>query len=156
MTSTVDTFTGEEDFDAPSERVFAALVDLNEDGPLAKSIPDLVSADGGEDGRTLNCKVKPGFSFIRATMKMTIELVESDPSQRLATMRITSAGIGASMKIDCRMSVVEREGGSRVRWEAHVLERRGLLAAVSPTLIRGAADTVIRNGWDAMRRELGS
>jgi len=141
------TFRGEESFDAPPERTFAALIDPD---VLARCIPDLVASQR-VDHRTLQCTVRPGFSFIRAKMKMTMTLDDVDASRRSATINIASKGIGASMNVQCRLVVHEHGGASRVAWEANVVELGGLIAAVSPALIRGAADKVIHDGWSALR-----
>ena len=140
-------FSGEEVFAAPPERTFAALIDPD---VLARCIPDLVASQR-VDAHTLQCTVKPGFSFIRAKMKMTVTLDDVDASRRSATINIASKGIGASMNVQCRLVVHERGGASRVAWEANVVELGGLIAAVSPALIRGAADKVIHDGWSALR-----
>ena len=141
------TFSGEELFAAPAERTFAALVDPD---VLARCIPDLIASQR-VDERTLQCTIKPGFSFIRAKMKMTVTLDDADTARRSATINIASKGIGASMKVQCRLVVHEQNGASRVAWEANVVELGGLIAAVSPALIRGAADKVIHDGWTALR-----
>ncbi len=145
-------FSGEETFAASAERTFAALTNPD---VLARCIPDLVAAERVDD-RTLRCSVKPGFSFIRATLKMTITFSEVDESRRFAALDIASKGIGASMTVRCAMTVEEHGGGSRVKWEASILQLGGLIAAVGPALIRGAADKVIREGWAALRREVES
>lgn len=141
------TFSGEESFAAHPDRTFAALIDPD---VLARCIPDLVSSQRVDD-RTLQCTIKPGFSFIRAKMKMTVVLDDVDAAGRSATINIASKGIGASMKVQCRLVVHEHDGASRVAWEANVVELGGLIAAVSPALIRGAADKVIHDGWSALR-----
>lgn len=143
-------FSGEETFAASADRTFAALTDPD---VLARCIPDLVSAERVDD-RTLRCSVKPGFSFIRATLKMTIVFSEVDAGRRFAALDIASKGIGASMNVRCAMTVHEQAGASRVKWEATIAQLGGLIAAVSPALIRGAADKVIRDGWAALRREV--
>jgi hypothetical protein len=40
-------------------------------------------------------------------------------------------------------------------WSAQVDKLSGLVTSVSPALIRGAADQVIRHAWSQVRRELG-
>lgn len=154
-TNSASRFTGQENFAASPQQMFHALTNLDADGPLAKSIPHLVSAE--RDDRTLKCQVRSGFSFLRATLKITIQLDHVDHDARSAILAITSTGIGASMKIHCNITVNpadDQNTSSQVIWEAVVVERRGLLAAVSPALIRGAADSVIRDGWSAMRQNV--
>ncbi len=140
-------FAGEESFAASADRTFAALIDPD---VLAQCIPDLVSSKRVDD-HTLQCTVKPGFSFIRAKLKMTVVLNEIDPAQRSAVIDITSKGIGTSMNVQCRLAVTGQEGRSRVVWKANIAQLSGLIAAVSPALIRGAADKVIQDGWSSLR-----
>lgn len=148
-TSSVDarTFRGEEVFQAAPQRTFEALADPD---VIARCIPDLVSSERVDD-RMLQCIVKPGFSFIRAKMKMTVALSEVEAPGRTLVLDIASKGIGASMKVRCRVSVHEHGEASRIEWEARITELGGLIAAVSPTLIRGAADKIVHEGWSRLR-----
>ena len=68
-------FGGEEVFAASQETVYAMLVDLD---ALAEGIPDVVSSERIDD-RSLRAVVRPGFSFLRGTMKLKIELAELAP-----------------------------------------------------------------------------
>jgi carbon monoxide dehydrogenase subunit G len=150
MASQLEPFSGEEVFQAPPERVFAALTNPE---TIAAAIPDKVSHER-VDERTLKCVVSPGFAFIRANMKLTITVNEARPNTDVA-FNIASQGIGASMQVDCVMRIApEGAAASRVGWEARVGKLGGLIAAVSPALIRGAADKVIRDGWAAMRKQI--
>ena len=106
------------------------------------------------DDHTLKCVIKPGFSFLRGTMRTTIQLGECKPD-RQATMNVEAAGIGVGMVIASQLNIEPEGTGSRLIWQARIEQRKGLLAAVSPSLIRGAADQVIRHTWSAVRRKLG-
>ncbi len=143
-------FGGEEQFAAPPEKVFALLTDL--DG-LGASIPDLVAAKRVDD-RTLECTVRPGFSFLRGTMKLRITLDELAPPSA-AVMKIDSSGIGVSMKIASRMTLTPEAGGTKLTWQADVSEMKGLVATVSPGLVTAAADQVVRHGWKQLHDRLG-
>ncbi len=85
------TFGGKETLSAPPEQVFAALTDLDR---LPRLIPELVSAEKIDD-RTLNCVVRPGFSFLRGTLRMTIVVVDTNPP-RTASMKVSATGIGGA------------------------------------------------------------
>jgi carbon monoxide dehydrogenase subunit G len=154
MPTTLEPFAGQEQFAAAPARVFAAITDPES---LARAIPDLTSHER-VDERTLKGVVRPGFSFMRASMKLVLTIDQASPpapgTPGRAEMNITSGGIGASMKVGCRILLQEHDGGTRLDWEAEVHELKGLIAAVSPALIRGAADKVIRDGWEAIRREV--
>lgn len=148
--SAANEFGGEESFASPPERVYALLTDLD---AMASTIPDLVSSEKVDD-RTLKCVIKPGFSFLRGTMRSTIQLGECTPNER-AAMNVEAAGIGVGMLIASQLDIQPEGSGSRLIWRATIEQRKGLLAAVSPSLIRGAADQVIRHTWNAVRLKLG-
>lgn len=144
--------SGSETFDAPPEKVFDTVTDLDK---MKGLIPDLVSAEKDADG-SLRCVLKPGFSFVRGTLKTTIRLTESTrPS--LAVLRVSSAGIGMGMELESRLTLAPEAGGkTKMDWKGTVLERKGLIAAVSPGLIRGAAEKTVKDGWDKLRAMLSS
>ena len=143
-------FGGEERFEAPPERLYALLTNLD---AMAATIPDLVSSEK-VDERTLKCVVRPGFSFLRGTMRLTIALGDCTPNQQ-ATMRVAAQGIGVGMNVFSQLDIAPEGTGSRLKWTAQVEERKGLIAAVSPGLITAAADQVIRHAWGQVRQQLG-
>jgi uncharacterized protein len=149
MTDSQLEFGGEEIFAVPPERLFAVLTDLD---TLAASIPDLVSSQRPSP-QTLKCVVKPKFSFLRATMRLTITLSELVPP-RSATMHISAEGIGASMQVTSLLAVEPQGSGSRMTWTARVERLGGLMASVPGGLVKGAADQVIRQGWQQVRQRL--
>ncbi len=151
MATSLEPFSGEETLAATPERVYAALTDLDS---LAKSMPGLVSSERLDD-RTLRAVVRPGFSFIRANLKLNVSLTDSKPPTD-AALRIMAQSIGVSMQVDSRVKIEGHDGGSttKVLWEARVGELSGLVAAVGPSLIRAAADKVIRDGWEAIRKQV--
>lgn len=142
-------FGGEEIFAAPPERVFTVLTDLD---TLADTIPDLVSSER-PDPQTLKCVVKPKFSFLRATLRLTISLSDLAPP-RSATMHVLAEGIGVSMQVASSLAIEPDGAGSRMRWSATIERMGGLMATVPVGLIRGAADQVIRQAWRQVRTKL--
>ncbi len=150
MAHSTTEFGGQEPFRAPPEKLFALLTDLD---ALAATIPDLVSSEKIDD-RMLKCVVRPGFSFLRGTMKLAISVGETSPPTS-ATMNVDAQGIGVSMKVTSRLAISPEGEGSRLDWTANVCELKGLIAAVSPGLIKAAADQVIRHAWMAVRKQLG-
>ena len=143
-------FGGEETFNASPERLFDVLTDVD---VLAATIPDVVSSEK-PDRQTLKCVVKPKFSFLRATMRLSIKLTELAPP-RSATMQVTAEGIGASMQVVSVLAIEPAESGSRMKWTARIERVGGLLATVPGGLVKGAADQVIREGWQQVRQRLG-
>jgi carbon monoxide dehydrogenase subunit G len=142
-------FGGEEYFAASAERLYALLTDLD---AMAAAIPDLVSAEK-VDNHSLKCVVRPGFSFLRGTMRLTITLGDCQPPER-ATMSVDSQGIGLSMSVVSQLRISGEGDGARLEWSARVEQLKGLISAVSPALIRAAADQVIRHAWSQVRKKL--
>jgi carbon monoxide dehydrogenase subunit G len=142
-------FGGEERFDAPPQKVYALLTDLD---AMARTIPDLVSAEKADE-RTLRCVVRPGFSFLRGTMKLAISLADCQPPEQ-AAMNVEAQGIGVAMTVASQLRVVPEGDGTLLAWQARVEQLKGLIAAVSPGLIKAAADQVIRHAWGEVRKEL--
>jgi len=148
MAGPMEPIKGEEIFNAPPAKVFAALTDLDD---LAKNIPDVQSATKVDD-RTLQCTVKPGFSFIRGTLKSKIHVAEAVPHERVKII-VTATGIGMGMEIEARLKIEPVDGGakSKLIWEAQVMSRTGLASAVPAGLIMGAADKTVKEGWEKLR-----
>jgi carbon monoxide dehydrogenase subunit G len=98
--------------------------------------------------------VKPKFSFLRATMRLTITLSDVVPP-RSATMHVAAEGIGASMQVASSLTIEPEGTGSRMVWRARIERTGGLMASVPGGLVKGAADQVIRQGWQQVREKLG-
>lgn len=144
-------FSGEERFATSPDRLYSLLTDL--DG-FGASIPDLVSAKR-IDERTLEATVRPGFSFLRGTMKLKIVLDELVPHES-ALMRIDSQGIGVVMKIESRLKLEPDGAETKLLWHAAVTEMKGLVATVSPGLVQAAAEQVLRDGWRQLHARAAS
>lgn len=142
-------FGGEEHFAAPPDEVYPLLTDLE---AMQRTIPDLSSAERVDD-RTLKCIVRPGFSFLRGTMNLTITIDKTRPPEE-ATMQVDAKGIGVAMKIVSRLHIAPEGDGSRLKWDATVSEMKGLVSTVSPALVRGAADGIIRHSWQQVHQQL--
>ncbi|HET6883255.1 MAG TPA: SRPBCC domain-containing protein [Pirellulales bacterium] len=143
-------FGGDESFATAPERLFATLTDLD---TLAGTIPDLVSSER-PDPQTLKCVVKPRFSFLRASLRLTISLTDVVPPHS-ALMHIAGQGIGASIEISSSLNIEPEGAGSRLHWAATIERTGGLMATVPAGLMKGAADQVIRQAWQQVRVRLG-
>ena len=122
-------FLGETTLPHPPQAVRDALVALE---GVAKHMPDVTSVDR-VDARTLKLVVKPGFSFLRGTLRVTMTIESAITLEAIAD--------GAETKAS---------------WEAKVVERKGLVSAVGPSLIQAAANKVLEDGWNAVRKTLAS
>jgi carbon monoxide dehydrogenase subunit G len=140
------TFGGEESFSVPVQRLFAFVSDLES---LARVLPNVESTERVDD-RTLRCVVRPGVSFLRGKLTTLITLADLQPTE-LATLTLDSKTIGAQLAVEAALHFAPRDTGSKLTWHAKITRRTGLVAAVSSTLIRAAAEQSIRQGWQNLR-----
>lgn len=150
MTDPATEFGGQEAFAAEPARLYALLTDLN---ALTQIVPDLVSSERSGE-REMRCVVRPGFSFLRGTLKLAVTLADLDPP-RTARMKVAAQGIGVSMEIESYFTIAAEGRGSRLWWNARIDRMKGLVASVSPGLVKAAADRVVRHAWQQVRRRLG-
>lgn len=150
MTSSLQEFSGEELFQADPRRLYDLLTDLDS---LAASIPDLVSAERTGE-HSLKCVVRPGFSFLRGTMKLAISLADLVPPKS-ATMQVAAQGIGVGMRLASNLAIEPEGTGSRLFWTGRIEEMTGLITSVSPALVSAAAQRTIRHAWQQVRQRLG-
>jgi carbon monoxide dehydrogenase subunit G len=141
---------GSESFAAPPEVVFDLLTDLDQ---LATNIPDLESSQR-VDEQTLACVVRPGFSFMRGKVNLTIRLVEI---QRPSAARLMTdmKGIGQAMQAESSIALQPTDTGCQLDWEVRVWELKGLIATVSPSLVKAAAERIIVQSYAKIREKLG-
>lgn len=142
-------FGGIEDFQVDALTLFATLTDID---AVRDDIPDLVSSERIDD-HTLRAVVRPGFSFLRGTMKLLIKLSDLQ-SPESAVMRVEASGIGVSMQIESRLSIERHGPHSKLQWRSTVSQLKGLIATVSPGLIKAAAEQIIENSWRQLRARL--
>jgi carbon monoxide dehydrogenase subunit G len=161
-------FGGVEEFTATAARVFAVVTDFD---VLARVLPDVESSER-VDANTLRCVVRPGFSFLRGKLNVTIvrqDQAAGDP--RSARYRVESKAIGVQIVVETSLRVEasptgdaaadasEAAGGkagerAKLHWQARVVERKGLVAAVSASLLKAAAEKVIQATWQRLGAEL--
>ena len=141
--------SGEEHFSQTPTEIWPRLTDSEF---LAKCLPDLASAESDGSGR-LVCRVRPGLSFIKGTLKVTLDIFDQQPPDSVR-MRIHSKGIGASALVEMAFKMSEIEAGTQLSWSAEVKDLSGLLKPISHSLIAAAARKVIEDGWAAFRNQL--
>lgn len=146
--TTYEPFSGTERLAASPDAVYAFVTNLDE---LVKIVPGLVSSERVGDS-AIKCSVRPGFSFIRTTLKQTFTIVERVPGKRIV-MQVDASGIGTAFTVKAEMDLSPAEGGAcDLKWTATIQKMTGLVAAVGTTIIRAAADQVIKQGFDGMRK----
>ena len=135
-------FEGERIFSLPPEKLWPRLRDA---AYLATCIPDGTPHEGGTRDKAV-CTVRPGFSFMRGSIDLTIEVLSSQEPTSL-TFSQKSKGLGTSSEVETVLTLSAHEGGTKVAWRAEVKSLGGLLKMVPSGLIRGAAQKVIEDVW---------
>jgi carbon monoxide dehydrogenase subunit G len=142
-------FEGDRDFPQAPAEVFARLSDVRF---LVQCLPDVESVRSAEADRA-SLVLRPGFSFIRGTLEVSLQIVERVAP---ATVRVLqhSKGIGSSSEVEASLALAALESGTRVHWVAEVKSLGGLLKMLPGGLIRGAAEKVINDVWNQVAEKL--
>src|SRR5262245_26273391 len=122
-------FEGDRDFSQAKADVYARLTDP---AFLVECIPDVetVKAVTGEHAELI---LRPGFSFVRGTIEVTLRIVEkAEPNG--ARVQLLSKGIASSSEVEATLALTPLESGTRVHWTAEVRNLGGLLKMVPPGL----------------------
>lgn len=143
--------SGEEKFDQTPEVIWKSLAQPEF---LCRCFPG-VDRVIRSDERSMAVIVRPGFSFVRGTLEVSIEFVETDPS-RSARVLIDVKGVGSSAQLETRLELAAADGGTRITWDADALQVGGLLKAVSQGLMQAAAQKVAADTWASIRARLST
>jgi carbon monoxide dehydrogenase subunit G len=143
-------FEGERLFALPPEQLWPKLRDATF---LARCIPDATPHDGGTRDKA-TATVTPGFSFMRGSLDVTIEIIGGEEPTSIAYSQ-KSKGIGSSSEVQTALTLTPHEQGTMVRWRSEVKSMGGLLKLAPTGLIRAAAQKVIEDGWKGVAEKLG-
>jgi carbon monoxide dehydrogenase subunit G len=143
-------FEGERDFSQQPGELWQKLTDARF---LLECIPD-VSAVARAEADGADFTLRPGFSFVRGTLEMKLQVVDPVPGAS-GRLLIHSKGIGSNSLVEATMRVEPGANGTHMRWTADVRELGGLLKAIPHGLLRAAAQKVITDAWVALDAKLG-
>lgn len=129
---------GDKTFAHPVPHVWKRLVDLTF---LVQSIPDVAEVKEVSD-RSAALVLRPGFSFIRGELHLTLEKQEETVNASARFLAKTK-GIGTSSEVLATFSLAEAGCGTAMHWVADIQQLGGLLKAVPRGLIQAAAQRVI-------------
>ena len=140
--------SGEEHFGQEQTEIWARLTDAEF---LAGCLPGLERVESDESA-FLVCRVRPGLSFLKGAIKVTLDAYGRQPPDSLR-IRVRSKGIGSSAMVETSVEL-SADGGTRISWSAEIVELGGLLKPVSRSLIQAAAGKIIADGWGGFRDAL--
>jgi carbon monoxide dehydrogenase subunit G len=142
-------FEGDKDFPQAPAVLWPKLSDIRF---LATCVPDAESVTH-PDADTAQCVLRPGFSFARGTLDLTMRVVDRVDGTS-ARLLLDTKGIGTTSKVEAAFSLAAESGGTKLRWTTDVKELGGLLKAVPQGLLRAAAQKVIADAWAALDEKL--
>ena len=145
------TFQGERTFSKPLSHVFTRLTDA---AFLLSSLPDVEEVVSADRDRAV-WKLRPGFTFVRGTLEVTLTVTERTP-ETAATYDAVSRGIGAGSTVRTRLEFEPSPSGTLVRWSAEIIEITGLMKMIPKGLIQSAAGKVIDQTWDGIQKKIDS
>ncbi|MAV35607.1 MAG: hypothetical protein CMJ59_09120 [Planctomycetaceae bacterium] len=141
--------SGEVELTHPPDQVWTSLADP---AFLAQCLPQLESVQQDAAGR-LMCRVRPGLSFVKGTLKVTLDLRDQQPPDSIRIC-IHSKGIGASASVETAVALSPCVAGTQLNWTAEVTQLGGLLKPIGHSLISAAAQKVIAEGWATFKERL--
>lgn len=143
-------FEGDRDFTQKPDELFLKLTDARF---LVACIPDVESVRQVQaDSAAL--VLRPGFAFVRGTLEVTLRVAEA-VAPTSARVLLHSKGIGSSSTVEALLTLAAQGEGTKAHWVAEVKELGGLLKMVPSGLVRGAAQKVIGDVWNAVQARLG-
>ena len=144
-------FEGEKDFPQPPAELWARLSDARF---LVQCMPDVESVAEAEVDHA-KMVLRPGFSFVRGTLEATLHILDA-VAPTTARYTIANKGIGSNADVEATIALAPQGIGTRVRWTAEIKTLGGLLKMVPSGLIRGAAQKVVNDTWNAVEAKLNA
>lgn len=142
-------FAGERIFALPPDQLWPKLRDA---AFLATCIPDGTPHPGATRDSAV-CTVHPGFSFMRGSLEVTIDVLGGAEPTTLKFFQ-KSKGIGSHSEVETSLVFSAHEQGTMIHWQAEVTTLGGLLKMAPTGLIRGAAHKVIEDVWNGVAAKL--
>lgn len=142
-------FEGHREFPLPITDVFTKLGDA---AFLVGCLKDLDEVIESSTDRA-HWKVRPGFSFIRSTLDIHME-IEDRVANSSIKVKLFSRGIGATSTVQALLNFQSKESATAVSWTADISELTGLLKLVPKGLISSTAGKVIEETWSEIEKKL--
>jgi carbon monoxide dehydrogenase subunit G len=142
-------FEGDKNFRQTPETVWARLTDP---AFLIGCVPDVERVIRAESDEAAFV-VRPGLAFVRGHLEVTGKLRDK-VAPTAVHYDVHSKGIGSSSVVAVALTLAAADTGTRVHWSAEIKELGGLLKLVPGGLIRGAAQKVISELWNAIEKKI--
>ena len=142
-------FEGDQEFTQPCSHVFAKLSDARF---LLECVPGVEAVSKAEASEAI-CTIRPGFTFVRGTLELTLQVLERTPGTRIKVLA-RAKGLGSGNDVEGTLDLSPASGGTRLHWSAEAKNFTGLLKLVPAGLMQGAAQKVIADVWNEVEKRL--
>jgi carbon monoxide dehydrogenase subunit G len=142
-------FEGDREFAQPPAELWPRLADIQF---LARCVPDAEAVTFPE-ADVAQLTLRPGLSFVRGTLDLTMRLTDRVEGQS-ARLLLTTKGIGTTSTVEAAYQLAAQDSGTRLHWTADVTQLGGLLKAVPQGLLKAAAQKVIADAWKSLETKL--
>jgi carbon monoxide dehydrogenase subunit G len=142
-------FEGDKDFPQAVADVWKKLTDARF---LVQCVPDVESVSRSEPDHVV-CVLRPGFSFIRGTLELTLQVADAveNTSARLV---LHSKGIGSTSDVEATLALMPQDAGTRLHWTAEIKNLGGLLKPVPQGLVKASAQKIIAGALTSVEAKL--
>ncbi|GIW81837.1 MAG: hypothetical protein KatS3mg105_3644 [Gemmatales bacterium] len=143
-------FNGEKNVALPADRLFDRFSDP---AFLVESIPGVENVSDRQPTQ-VTFTLRPGFSFLRGTLTVTLRITDSLPGKTIH-YHAHGKAIGSHNDVEATITFEPiGEQSTRLAWEARITQLGGLLKAVPKGLIQATADKVINDIWNNIEARL--
>jgi carbon monoxide dehydrogenase subunit G len=127
---------------------------LSDPGFLGRCISNVESVTQPGPNK-IQIKLRPGVSFVRGTLDVTIQIEKGDPGKSIRYL-IHSRAIGSTSDAAAAVQLQPGSVGTEVQWTVMIKTLGGLLKAVPQGLIKASAQKVITDIWSSVERQFAA
>jgi carbon monoxide dehydrogenase subunit G len=120
---------------------------------LAGCVPGAEAVQQAERDKAL-CTIRPGFSFVRGTLELTLQVAEAVPDQSIRLL-VHTKGIGSTSDVQADLTLAPQAAGTLLHWTIDIRSLGGLLKAVPQGLVKAAAQKVVADALATVETRLG-
>jgi carbon monoxide dehydrogenase subunit G len=132
----------------------ACWMKLTDSEFLSQCIPNVESVSQSAPSQ-IQLKLRPGVSFVRGTLDVTIKVEKGEPGKS-ARYAAHSRAIGSSSDAEAKLNLEPVPGGTHLRWTVVIKTLGGLLKAVPQGLIKASVQKVITDLWSEVEQKLSA